>query len=156
DKLIDGVGSVVAAARTLPMMATRRVVTVLQAEAVLLPKRESEAASRALEALETLLKEPEPQTTLVFVAATVDKRSRMYKLLQKQATIVECGVIEGPADAERWVRTRVAAGGAEIDPQAARLLVERAGLDVKRLRAEVDRVLLYALGQARIGVDDAR
>jgi DNA polymerase III delta subunit len=54
------------------------------------------------------------------------------------------------------VRTRVAAGGAEIDPQAARMLVERAGLDVKRLRAEVDRLLLYALGQKRIGVEEAR
>ncbi len=153
---MDGVASIVDAARTLPMMAPRRVVTVFQAEALLAPKRESEAAARALEALEALLKQPEPQTTLVLAAASIDRRSRMYKLLHKQATIVECGVVEGPADAERWVRTRVAAGGAEIDPQAARLLVERAGLDVRRLRAEVDRLLLYALGQKRIGVEDAR
>jgi DNA polymerase-3 subunit delta len=109
-----------------------------------------------MEALEALLKAPEPQTTLVLVAASVDKRSRMFKLLQKQATIVECGVIEDQADAERWVRTRVAAAGAEIDPPAARLLVERAGLDVRRLRAEVDRLVLYSLGQKRIALDDAR
>ena len=44
--------------------------------------------------------------------APLDKRSRMYKLLPKQATIVECGVLEDQADAERWVRTRVAAAGA--------------------------------------------
>jgi DNA polymerase III subunit delta len=150
------VATIVDAVRTLPMMAPRRVVTVFQAEALLTPKRESEAAARALEALEALFKTPEPQTTLVLAAAAIDKRSRMYKLLQRQATVVECGVIEGQADAERWVRTRVAAGGAELDPQAARLLVERAGLDVRRLRAEVDRLLLYALGQKRIGVDDAR
>jgi len=156
DKLVDGVETLVAAARTLPMMAPRRVVMLLQAETVLAPRRESEAASRALESLETLLKTPEPQTTLVLVAATVDRRSRMYKLLQKQGTIVECGAIEDRADAERWVRTRVTAGGAEIDPQAARLLVERAGLDVRRLRSEVDRLLLYTLGQARIGLADAR
>ena len=156
DRLIDGVAGVVAAVRTLPMMAARRVVTVLQAEALLSPKRESEAASRALEQLTELLKSPEPQTTLVLVASTIDKRGRMYKLLQKQATIVECGVIEDQADAERWIRTRVAAAGAEIDPQAARLLVTRAGLDIRRLRAEVDRLVLYALGQARISVDDAK
>ena len=157
DRLLEGVGSVVAAVRTLPMMAPRRVVTVLQAEALLMPKRESDAAARALEQLEQLLKSPEPQTTLVLVASTIDKRGRVYKLLQKQnATIVECGVIEDQADAERWVRTRVAAAGAEIDPQAARLLVTRAGLDVRRLRAEVDRLVLYSLGQARISVDDAK
>lgn len=157
DRLVEGVASVVSAARTLPMMADRRVVTVLQAEALLMPKRESDAATRALDELESLLKSPEPQTTLVLVASTVDKRGRMYKLLQKQGVaIVECGAIEDQADAERWVKTRIAAAGAEIEPQAARLLVVRAGLDVRRLRAEVDRLVLYALGQARITVEDAK
>lgn len=156
DKLADGVESIVAAARTLPMMAPRRVVTVLQAEAVLTPKRESEAAARALEVLEALIDAPDAQTTLVFVASVLDRRSRIYKLLQRRGTIVECGVVEDQADAERWVRTRIAAGGADIDAVAARLLVERAGLDLKRLRAEVDRLLLYTLGQKRITVDDAR
>jgi len=156
ERLLDGVGAIVAAARTLPMMSPRRIVTVLQAESLLAPKRESEAADRALEALGALLKQPEQQTTLVFVASSVDKRGRMYKLMQKHATTVECGVIEDQADAERWLRTRAAAGGAEIDPDAARLLVVRAGLDVRRLRAEVDRLLLYALGQKRITIEDAR
>jgi DNA polymerase III subunit delta len=156
DKLADGVESIVAAARTLPMMAPRRVVTVLQAETMLTPKRESEAAARALEMLEALIDAPDAQTTLVLVASALDRRSRMYKLLQKRGTIVECGVLEDQADAERWVRTRIAAGGAAMDAPAARLLVERAGLDLKRLRAEVDRLLLYTLGQKRITVDDAR
>src|SRR5215470_6260951 len=78
DKLVDGVGSIVAAARTLPMMAPRRVVTVTQAETLLAPKRESDAATRALDELERLLKQPEPLTTLVFVAGAVDRRSRVY------------------------------------------------------------------------------
>ena len=127
DKLADGVAALVAAVRTLPMMVPRRVVTVTQAEMLLVPKRESEAATRALDELEALLKQPEPQTTLVFVAGAIDKRSRMYKLLTKHATIVECGAIEDQADAERWVRTRVAAAGVEIEPAAARRLAERAG-----------------------------
>jgi len=156
DRLADGVASLIAAARTLPMMAPRRVVTVLQAETLLMPKRESEAANRALDQLEAFIKEPERQTVVVFVAATVDKRGRMYKLLQKHATIVECGVLQDQADAERWVRTRVAAAGAAIDPTAARLVAQRAGTDVKRLRADVDRLLLYALGQKSIGADDVR
>jgi DNA polymerase-3 subunit delta len=156
DRLADGVASIVAAVRTLPMMVPRRVVTVLQAETLLVPKRESEAALRALAQLEALFKQPEPQTTLVLVATAIDKRSRMYKILQKQATIVECGVLADLADAERFVRTRVAAGGAAIDPSAARLVAQRAGIDVKRLRADVERLMLYALGQKQITVDDVR
>lgn len=156
DKLATGIGHVVAAARTLPMMAPRRIVIVLQAEVMLSPRRESEAAARALEALEALLQRPEPQTTLVLVAGAIDRRSRIAKVLARQATVVECGVIEDVADAERWVRTRVAAAGAAIEPAAARLLAERSGADIKRLRGDVERLLLYAMGQATIRLADAR
>ena len=156
DRLSEGIGGLIAAARTLPMMAPRRLLIVLQAEAIIAPKRESEAASRALEALEELLTTPPAEATLVLVASAVDRRTKFFKLLQKTATIVECGVIADVADAERWIRNRVAAAGAEIDPPAARALAQRAGPDLRRLRSEVDRLLLYALGQKRIGIDDAR
>ena len=156
DKLADGVAGLVSAVRTMPMMVPRRVVMVTQAEMLLVPKRESDAATRALDELEALLKQPEPQTTLVFVAGAIDKRSRMYKLLTKHATVVECGAVDDQADAERWVKNRIAAAGVEIEPAAARRLAERAGPDVKRLRGEVDRLLLYAMGQPRITLDDAR
>ncbi len=156
DRLAAGVSSLVDAARTLPMMAPRRVVIVLRAEMLLAPKRESEAAVRALEAFEALLKEPETQTTLVLSARSIDRRSRIYKLLAKSATLVECGVLESTADAERWVRNRVAAAGAQIEPAGARLLAERCGTDVKRLRNDVDRLLLYTLGEKSITLDDAR
>ena len=167
DKLADGVASIVAAARTLPMMAPRRVVIVMQAETLLAPKRESEAAERAHAELTALVERPEPQTTLVLVAAPLDKRVKMWKLLQKHATIVECGVIEDLAAAQQWVRARVEKEGVEIEPAAARLLAELAGFpayprdkgprgDVGRLRGEVDRLLLYALGEKKITVADAR
>jgi DNA polymerase-3 subunit delta len=156
DQLAAGVAALAAAVRTLPMMSPRRVVLVLQADSLLAPKRESDAAARALVELESLLNRPEPHTTLVFVAGTLDRRSRMFKLLAKQATLVECGVIEDQAAAERWIRNRVVAAGLEIQPAAARLLAERAGTDVKRLRNDVDRLLLYVLGQKTITLDDAR
>lgn len=156
DKLAAAVSSVATAVRTLPMMSPRRVVIVLQAHGLLVPKRESEAATRALEALEDLLKNPDPQTTLVLVAGTLDKRSRIYKLLAKQATLVECGVLEGVDDAARWVSNRVAAADMKIEPAGARLLAERCGTDVKRLRNDVDRLLLYALGQKMVSLDDVR
>jgi DNA polymerase III subunit delta len=156
DRLADGVALIIATARTLPMMAPRRVVTVAQADTLLAPKRESDAAAQAHEELESLLKAPELQTTLVFVAGSLDKRSRMYKLMTKHATIVDCGVLEDQADAERWVRTRMTVAGMEIEPKAARLLAERAGPDVRRLRNDVDRLLLYALGQKRVTEQDVR
>jgi DNA polymerase-3 subunit delta len=156
DRMSAGVGSLLASARTLPMLSPWRVVVVLQADTLLAPKRESEAATRALGELEAYLLAPEPQTVLLFVGSALDKRSRIFKLLLKRATLVECGVIEDQSDAERWIRNRVAAAQMQIDPAAARLLAARSGLDMVRLRGDVDRLLLYALGQKTISVDDAR
>ncbi len=156
ERLAAAVADLVTAARTLPMMAPRRVVIVLQAENLLVPKRESEAAARAHEELEGLLKAPDPQTTLVLVSGPLDKRSRMYKLLAREATLVLCGVLETVEDAAVWVRNRVQEARVQIDPAGARLLAERCGTDIKRLRNDVDRLLLYALGQKSISVEDVR
>jgi DNA polymerase-3 subunit delta len=156
ERLVGVVSELVAAAHTLPMMSPRRLLIVLQADQLLMPKRESDAANRALDALEMLFKEPDSQTTIVLIAAPLDKRSRMYKLLVKHATLVECGVIETQGDAERWIKNRVTAAGAQIDPAGARLLGERSGADIKRLRNDVERLLLYALGQKMISLDDVR
>src|SRR5690349_2112034 len=167
DRLASGVASLVAAVRTLPMMSPRRVVVVSQAESLLSPKRESEAAERAIEEFATLLERPETMTTLVLVAASLDKRTKIYKTLLKHATIVDCGSPEDVAGAARWVKTRLEAAGMDIDPAGARVLAALAGFpdrpqnngrtgDVKRLRGEVDRLMLYALGQKRITMDDVR
>ena len=58
--------------------------------------------------------------------------------------------------AEQLVRQAVADAGQQIDPAAARLVAERAGTDIARLRGDVERLLLYAAGQPRITLDDAR
>src|SRR5262252_5253726 len=167
DRLVSGVLSLVAAVRTLTMMVPRRVVIVSQAETLLAPKRESEAADNAVEAFTALLERPETMTTLVLVAASLDKRTKTYKLLVKHATIVDCGSPEDVAGAARWVKARLDAAGVDIDPAAARALATLAGFpdrpqnngrtgDVKRLRGEVERLLLYALGQKKISMDDVR
>ena len=49
------VGDIIAAVRTLPMMSPQRVVVVTHADVLLVPKRDSEAATRALEELERVL-----------------------------------------------------------------------------------------------------
>jgi DNA polymerase III subunit delta len=156
DRLAVGIAGLVAAVRTLPMMAPRRVVLLLQADTVLMPKRESEAATRALEEFERLIASPPAEATLVIVTGSVDRRSRVFKLLAKHAVLVECGVLESVADAERWIRNRTAAAGATIAPAGARLLAERCGPDVKRLRNDVERLLLYTLGQKTIELDDVK
>ena len=125
DRIAEFTSWLVSVARTVPMMSPRRVILVLHADGLLVPRRDSEATQRAFEQMEDLLSRPDPQSTLVFVAGSLDRRSRIFKLFAKHATLVDCGVIEDQADAERWIRSRVAAAHAAIDPAAARLLASR-------------------------------
>lgn len=171
--------SIVEAARQLPMMVDRRVVVVLRAERLLKPKRrgkaalEGEAAEEAgeppgeLDVLEAYIKDPVPQTTLVLVASDVDRTRKIYKTIQKQATIVECWGLKPGRDvkvdlrevariAEQLVRQATSKAGQQIDTDAARLVAGRAGTDISRLRGDVERLLLYTAGSPRITLDDAR
>ena len=144
------------AANTLPMMAPRRLVIVHEAEKLLAPKRESKAADAAQERLEAFLKAPPPQATVVFVCGSLDLRRRAVKILLNEAQVVDCGTIADAAEAERWIKARAAREGVTFEPAAARALVERAGVDIARLRGGFDRLVLYAMGQTRITADDVR
>jgi DNA polymerase-3 subunit delta len=143
-------------AATLPMMASRRVVLVLEAEKLLIPKRESRAADEEQERLERFIQDPPPHATVVFVCGPLDQRRRAVKLLMKEAQIVNCGTIADAADAERWVKARAAKLGAPLDVGAIQMLVQRTGLDLVRLRAGLERVTLYGMGEPTITADTVR
>jgi DNA polymerase III subunit delta len=143
-------------ANTLPMMAPRRIVLILEAEKLLIPKRESKAAEADQERLEAFIRQPPPHATVVFVCGPLDMRRRAVKLLVKEAQMVDCGTIEDAADAERWVKTRAAREKIPLDAGAVRALIDRAGLSIVRLRGGLERVALYAMGQAVITADDVK
>ena len=159
DRLYGGEASaatVVDAARTLPMMVSRRVVLLLHAERLLNPKKESDASARDLEVLEGYIKAPVDTCCLVLVAEAVDRRRAFTKLLMSAATVVECS---GPADsieAAKWVRDRVVQEGMSIDVRAARLVADRVGPDIGRLRSDVERLVLYAADTKTITEADVK
>ena len=134
---------VLAAARIVPMMAPRRIVIAVRAERMLQPARESEAARRALDALEEYLAAPLPETTLVLVAGGLDERRRIVKQLRTLAAVVRCGTPEDAAGLRRWIRERLDEGGRQADDAAVRLLSDLAGRDTVRLRNALDRLLLF-------------
>ena len=150
------VDEVIDTARTLPMMAPRRVIVIAEAEKLLMPKRESKASEAEQERLEAFIKDPPRHATIVFVCGLIDKRRRVIQLLLKVAHVVDCGTIESEVDAQRWVKARAAREKVTLEPAAVAELVGRAGLDVVRLRAGFDRLTLYAMGQSSITADDVR
>jgi DNA polymerase-3 subunit delta len=166
------IGDILAAARTLPMMAPRRVLLVHEAEKLLSPRKGKDdedtappAAAgagkkkRALtpgEELEAYFESPEPLTTLVFVAGSLDGNRRMVKLLRKRAVVVDCGTLDDPAEATKWIKAYLQKEGLEIEPKGVTALLHATGLSLGRIRAEVDKLALYVAGEKTITVQHVK
>ncbi|HXE80532.1 MAG TPA: DNA polymerase III subunit delta [Vicinamibacterales bacterium] len=145
---------IVDAARTLPMMADRRVVLVLQAERTLQPKRESEAAAETLDVFIEYLKKPSASTVLVLVIGEpLDARRKVTQVIEERAVIVETGAIASGAEAERLVKELAATRGMIVDRAAIRRLIELAGGNGAKLRADTERVLTY-VGEGTVTAED--
>jgi DNA polymerase-3 subunit delta len=159
DRLYGGEATgatIVDAARTLPMMVPTRLVLVMHAERLLNPKRESDATARDLEQFEDYVKAPADTCCMVLVADTVDKRRSLTRQLLSRAVVVECSGPSDVSEAASWVKSRVAQEKMTIDARAARLVAERVGPDISRLRSDVERLVLYAAGNAAITEADVR
>jgi DNA polymerase III delta subunit len=166
------IGEILSSARTLPMMAPRRVLTVYAAERLLSPRKSKdddpdETPSREApgkrkrglsptEDLERYLEEPEPLTTLVFVTGPLDNNRRLVKLVRKHATVVDCGSLDSAADAARWIKARLEQEKLGIEDRAIGLILETTGLSLGRVRAEVDKLALYAMGEPVVTVRHVR
>ena len=115
--------------------------------------------------LEAYFERPEPASTVVFVAADVNRTFRVVKALVKQAVIVECWGLKdekdprGPATEVLNRAGRLAAGlfkraGMTIDRDALQPLLAHAGTDIAILRGDVERLILYCHGRKTVTTDD--
>ena len=173
-------GDVVNAAHMLPMLGDRRIVFVLRAEKFLKPKRAVKAEDAApatadaddatasdggmdLSVLEEYVKKPVPSATVVFVAADIDRGRKLTKALVSGAQVVSLTGLEGDNAFERGEARQVAARqiredfqriGRTIDPKALKVLVDRAGGDISKLRDDAERLALYTEGQTSISLAD--
>ena len=164
------IGAILSTARTLPMMAPRRVVIVHEAERLLAPKRakdeeetlpeldlkKGKRGATPAEELEAYVQQPEPLTTLIFVSGPLEMNRRIVKLLVKHATVVDCGSLASDREAEAWIQKRLEKDELTIDAKALRLLLQTTGLSLGRIRAEVEKLVLYAAGESTISATHVR
>jgi DNA polymerase-3 subunit delta len=118
-------------------------------------------------ALERYFRSPNPQALIVFMAdflripsdarrMDMDDKNRFERITE---TLGEhCGVVElarvTEEDAMRWAVAAAQDGGARMDPDAARELVDALGADMMLVASELEKLLLYTLGRRRITLGD--
>jgi DNA polymerase III subunit delta len=132
-------------ARTVPMMADLRVVTLLDLE---------RAGDDVLEALVEYLEDPSPSTLLVAVAGAWGKPkkgekawgARLTNAFKKVGHIEKCDA--AGVDRVRFAIARAAASGAKLGRSEAALLVELVGTDLGRLAGEVDKLSVFVGAEA--------
>jgi DNA polymerase-3 subunit delta len=115
-----------------------------------------ESADRLLAGIDAGLGE---SNFLVFVAAgdgpadKIDKRFKGTKGLLARGAAIELNT-QKPEHLAVWLSEKAAEEGKVLEPDAATLLLERAGRDMETLRRELDKALLFCLDQKRIAADD--
>ena len=118
-------------------------------------------------ALDRYFRSPNPQALLLFIAdflripsdarrMELDDKNRFERLSE---TLGEhCGMVElarvNEEDAMRWAVTTAQEAGLRLEPDAARELVDALGADMMLVSSELEKLLLYASGRAKITLGD--
>ncbi len=121
------------AANTMPFMSDRRLVVLKDVDRM-------SAAEQSL--LADYAKDPAPFTCLVLTAKKINRGSRLYKAVSALNGVAEYSAPkrnEYPAEVSRMF----AAHGKRAGLDAARVLVEAVGLDLRRIDSEIDKVVSY-------------
>jgi len=135
---------VVAACNTLPFLSERRLVVVKNAD-----KMNAEGWN----ALAAYAGDPSPTTILVLVATKLAKNTRLYKAIDKLGGVSEFAAprkSEYPREVQRIFADR----GKTIPLDAAELLVESVGFDLRRLSVEADKTVAYIGSRTEVTRDD--
>jgi DNA polymerase-3 subunit delta len=152
DKFTAGevdVEAVVAAARTVPMMAPRRFVLLRGAERW--DGGDAEKTS-PFDRLAEYAAAPIDTTCLVIVASKLDGRRKLAQVARKQGYLVSCE----PLDARSlpaWIVERCASKGHRIDSEVAELLATLAGPQLSPVDDAIERLSLYVGPDQPIGED---
>jgi DNA polymerase-3 subunit delta len=139
--------AVVAAARTLPAMAPRRLVRVRG----LLDRR---AKSFLEGALLEYLADPSPTTCLVLEAPKADRRSRWVKAVVAAGELRDLSPPRRPAEVKAWIEERLRADGKRPARGTAGALFDSVGADLDALTGEVAKLSLFVGDRDEVTPDD--
>lgn len=133
---------IVDAARTLPMLASSRLVLVREAEAL---------ASAELDKLADYLEAPSVSSCVVLVAEKLDGRTRLAKRAQKLELVVDASPLRA-AEVRGFAQHEAERRGVRLAPEAAAALLDAIGSDLPAIDDALERLGLYVGAGAIIDV----
>lgn len=143
------VDSIIAAARTLPMLARKRFVSVRQVERW---ETASKSEADALDRIAQYATAPVSSCVLVLSGSKLDGRKKLTAMAKKANWYVACDPISR-AGIPSFIAGRAAERGVKIAAGAAELIVEVVGTDLAALVDAVERLCLFVGTDGKIDED---
>lgn len=130
-------------AETLPFFADHRLIVI----------ENSGMCKHGGDELGEYLEDAPESTHFIFVEEEVDKRSKLYKALNKIGSAVEFQT-QTEETLSKWVLARLKKEGKGITQQAYQTFIEKTGSDMENIDKELEKLLCYTLDRDTIHVED--
>jgi len=133
-------------ARTLPVFAPQRLLLIKDAQNI--PAGE-------LDAFLPYLKDPVPETVLVFVADKIDRRKKFFQEFKKRGELVEFKRLYDN-QIPSFIKTRAREAGRTFTEDALALFCRRTGNNLQEIDGELNKLFVYLGEGDLIDVADVR
>ena len=122
---------------TLPFMAEKRLVIIKNSELFKNGKKED------TEKLSDYISKLSDSTVVLFIENEVDKRSKIYKTLQKNGSVTEFLPLK-ENELTAWIKRELKKGGKEISTKEIVYMLRTVGTDMELILAEIQKLISYS------------
>ena len=130
------VGEIIDLAETLPFLSRRRVIFI----------KNSSLFKSGGEKMAEYLNSPSETAYFVFTESEVDKRSKLYKLIQSRGYAAEFSV-QDEKTLKRWVAGILSREDKKIAESALQLFLSKAGTDMENIQMELEKLICYCMNR---------
>lgn len=135
--------AIISQADTMPFFAERRVILI----------EGSGYFKNKADDLADYMKKLPDYLVMIFSEDEVDKRSRMYKAVQKVGCVTEFAE-QTEETLTRWVAGRMGREGKKIRRSTMQHFLEVTGTDMANISNELEKLLCYDMGKEEITIED--
>lgn len=137
-------GELIDLAETMPFFAERRVILVQDSNFF------KSADDKFVKYIEESLENT--STYFIFVESEVDKRNKMYKMVQKKGHVAEC-IRQTDDVLQRWILGRIMKEGKQMTGAAYQTFISKVGNDMENINNELEKLLNYCMDVEGIEVE---
>jgi DNA polymerase-3 subunit delta len=137
------IGEIIDLAETLPFFAERRVIFI----------ENSGLFKSGGEQMAEYLNGQNDTTVFIFVESEVDKRSKLYKAVGSNGSVVEF-TAQDENTLKRWVAGILGREGKKITESTVQLFLTKTGTDMENIYMELEKLICYCMDKEVVTAED--